>query len=158
MKPKFPDKAAAMARVSINIPENFTFKTELTVRITDINNVSHVGHDSFISFLNETRKRFLDHLRIPTVSDDQKGLIIADLAVCYKNQAFYGDRICIEAGAEEFNRYGCDIFYRMTNAQSGDIILLAKTGVVFFDYPENRVAPIPESYVSKLKNIKGGIF
>ena len=79
---------------------------------------------------------------------DETGLIIADLAVSYKSQAFYKDRLKFEIGAGEFNKYGCDIFYRVTNIKSGDLVVLAKTGVVFFDYSKNKVTHIPAAFIS----------
>ncbi len=138
-----------MARIEIEMINNFVFETELEVRMTEINLGNHVGHDSFVSLMNEARIRFLDYLGFKTVIGDGKGLIIADLAVSYKAQAFYKDRLKFEIGAGDFNKYGCDIFYRITNKGTGELVVHAKTGVVFFDYLKNQVADIPEAFASK---------
>ncbi len=137
-----------MARIEIEMIDNFVFVTELEVRMTDINSANHVGHDAFVSLINEARVRFLEYLGFPVKGVEKKGLIIADLAVSYKSQSFYKDRLKFEIGAGDFNKYGCDIFYRVTNIKTDDLVILAKTGIVFFDYSKNKVTNIPETFIS----------
>ncbi len=141
-------KRKIMARIEIEMIDNFVFVTELEVRMTDINSAKHVGHDSFVSLINEARVRFLAYLNFPVDGVEKKGLIIADLAVSYKSQSFYKDRLTFKIGAGDFNKHGCDIFYRVTNTKTDRLVLLAKTGIVFFDYGKNKVTPIPKSFVS----------
>jgi len=138
-----------MARIEIEMTDHFVFVTELEVRMTDINQANHVGHDAFVSLINEARVRFLESLDFPMAGVEEKGVIIADLAVSYKSQSFYKDRLKFEIGAGDFNKYGCDIFYRVTNLKTGDLVVLAKTGVVFFDYSKKKVAKIPEGFASQ---------
>ena len=137
-----------MARIEIEMIDNFVFVTELEVRTTDINPANHVGHDAFVSLIHEARVRFLEYLGFPFAGVEKKGLLIADLSVSYKSQSFYKDRLKFEIGAGDFNKYGCDIFYRVTNIKTGDLVVLAKTGIVFFDYSKNKITNIPEAFVS----------
>ena len=137
-----------MARIEIEMIDKFVFVTELEVRMSDISLANHVGNDAFVSLINEARVRFMAHLGFPAPGGEKKGLILADLAVLYKSQAFYKDRLKFEIGAGDFNKYGCDIFYRVTNVNTGNLVVLAKTGVVFFNYAQNKVTPIPEAFVS----------
>lgn len=137
-----------MARIEIEMIDHFVFVTELTVRMADINSANHLGHDAVVSLMNEARVQFLASLGFPIPGGEETGLIIADLAVSYKSQSFYKDRLKFEIGAGDFNKYGCNIFYRVTNIKTGDVVVLAKTGVVFFDYLKNKVTHIPEAFVS----------
>jgi acyl-CoA thioesterase FadM len=137
-----------MARIEIEMKDDFVFVTELKVRMADINSANHLGYDAFVSLMNEARVQFLDYLGFPIPGVEEKGLIIADLAVSYKSQSFYKDRLKFEIGAGDFNKYGCDIFYRVTNIKTDDLVAFAKTGVVFFDYSKNKVTNIPETFVS----------
>ncbi len=139
-----------MTRIKIDITENFTFVTELSIRITDINYGNHVGHDSFISLLHEARIRFLKNIGFSEANIDGKALILSDLAVSYESQAFYGDKLKFEIGAGEFNKYGCDIFYRVSNTKSDELILLAKTGIVFFDYIRKKITTMPDKFIQAI--------
>jgi len=51
-----------MARVKLNLPEEFHFSTEIPIRIDDLSYGAHLGHDSILPFAHEARVRFLGHL------------------------------------------------------------------------------------------------
>ncbi|HKK00092.1 MAG TPA: thioesterase family protein [Desulfotignum sp.] len=135
-----------MARIRFELPDTYFFSTELDVRIQDINYAGHVGHDAFISLLHEARIRFLHHIGYTEADIEGCAIIISDLAVVYKAQALHRDRLTCEIAAGEFNKYGCDIFYRMTNATTNTLILEGKTGIVFFNYLENKVTRMPRAF------------
>jgi acyl-CoA thioesterase FadM len=138
-----------MGRIILDMPESYIFKTEVDVRIGDINYGGHLGHDSFISLLHEARARFINSLGYTEVDVEKMTIIVSDLAVVYKSQSFYGDRLKIEIAVTDPNKYGCDLVYRVTHAVNGSLILQAKTGIVFFDYSENTITGIPENFMRK---------
>ncbi len=135
-----------MAIISLTMPDTYAYATELRVRIQDINYGNHVGHDAFISLLHEARIRFFNHLGYSETDIEGCAMVISDLAVVYKAQALHRDRLTCEITAGEFNKYGCDIFYRMTHATNNTLILEAKTGIVFFNYRENKVTRMPRAF------------
>ena len=121
-----------MARVSINLPAQFPFSTELEVRIQHINRGNHLGNDSLITFLNEARVRFLPE-KINAAADSQIWMINGDLAVIYKSEAFYGEVLKVEVAAGEFHKYGFDLFFRVTDKKTGRDIAHAKMAMLTFD-------------------------
>jgi acyl-CoA thioester hydrolase len=135
-----------MARIPLTLPDTYAYSTELIVRIQDINYANHVGHDAFISLLHEARIRFFNHLGYSESDIEGCAIIITDLAVAYKAQALHRDRLKCEIAAGEFNKYGCDIFYRMTQARDHTLILEAKTGIVFFNYLANKITRMPQAF------------
>jgi acyl-CoA thioesterase FadM len=137
-----------MARISLTLPDTFAYFTELTVRIQDINYGNHVGNDAFVSLLHEARIRYFNHLGYSETDIEGCAIVISDLAVVYKAQARHKDRLKIQMAAGEFNKYGCDIFYRVTHVPDNTLVLEAKTGIVFFNYLENKVVRMPEAFVS----------
>ena len=137
-----------MARIEIKMVDVFLFETELTIRTTDINFANHVGNDTFVSLMQEARTRFFMDLGYSDLDVEGKGTIISDLAVIHKSQSYYGERLKFELGAGDFNKYGCDIFYRVTNAENQKLVLEAKTGIIFFDYEKNKVTTIPAGFMS----------
>lgn len=139
-----------MARIEIKMVDVFLFETELTVRTTDLNFGNHVGNDAFVSLMQEARTRFFMSLGYSDLDVEGKGTIITDLAVVYKSQSYYGERLKFELGAGDFNKYGCDIFYRATNAGNQKLVLEAKNGIVFFDYEKNKVSAIPKGFLARL--------
>ncbi|WP_020587373.1 acyl-CoA thioesterase [Desulfobacter curvatus] len=138
-----------MARIEIKMADVFLFETELTIRTADLNFANHVGNDTFVSLMQEARTRFFMDMGYSDLDVEGKGTIMTDLAVVYKSQSYYGDRLKFELGVGDFNKYGCDIFYRATHAENQKLVLEAKTGIIFFDYKKNKVTTIPEGFMAR---------
>lgn len=139
-----------MARVEIEMTDKFVFETEMLVRVKDLNYTNHVGYDAFISLTHEARIRFLAHFGYASEMDiGGKGLLVSDLAAVYKSVVFYGDKLKFEVGVGEFNKYGCDIFYKVSRVKDGTTVLLAKNGIIFYDYVQNKVAAVPEIFLKQ---------
>ena len=135
-----------MARVNIDLPDKFEFSTELEVRIADINAGGHVGNHLFVALLNEAHLKYMQFKGFPELIVDGRAMINTDLAVIYKSEAFYGNVLSIEVAAGDFTQYGLDLFFRVTNKNSGKVAATAKMGMLFFDYAERKIAEIPERF------------
>ncbi len=139
-----------MARIKLEMPTVYPFKTELTVRITDINYGGHLGNSNVLDLIHEARVRFLKSFGYSEIDVEGFGTIMLDSVVIYKAQAFAGDVLQIEVAAGDFSRLGCDISYRITKKDGGAEVVLAKTGIAVFDYAnQKRISP-PEAFVKKL--------
>ena len=135
-----------MARIKLDLPAEFPFTTELRVRITDVNYGGHMGNDALLGLLHEARVRFLNHYGLSELDIFGVGLIMADSVIVYKSEAFPGETLDIAVAVTDFNRYGCDVVYRVSEKSSGREVARAKTGIVFFDYRERRKTPVPAGF------------
>ena len=135
-----------MARIKLDVPDKFNFATELSVRTGDVNYGGHMGNDALLSLLNEARIRFLEKHGFSEKDAGGAGLIMSDVAIVYKAQAFHGNRLLIEVAVSELGRHGCDLLYKVTHKESGREVARAKTGIVFFDYSSNKMAKTPEEF------------
>jgi acyl-CoA thioesterase FadM len=141
-----------MARVKVGLPSTFLFATTLPVRITDLNYGGHLGNDALLSLLHEARVQFLASLGQQEVDPaTQLGFIMADVAVEYKAEAFYGDMLHIEIGVSDLSKYGFDIVYQVKN-QAGKEVARAKTGMLTFDYAARKLRPLPEALAAAVAN------
>jgi len=135
-----------MVRVKIDLPDSFQFRTEIPVRIDDINYGGHLGNDAVLSLLQEARVQMLKEQGWSEVNVDGAGIIMNDAAVVFKSESFHGDVLRIEIAVAEMSGVGCDLIYRVTNATSGKEVVRAKTGLVFFDYATRRVVRVPDQF------------
>jgi len=135
-----------MARVELQVPESLPFSTELRLRAADINYAGHLGNDHLVSLVQEARIRFLSHHGLAEMQMFGLGIVITDVAVVYESEAFRGELLRIDVGVADFNRYGCDFVFRVTEADTGRGVARAKTGMVFFDYEERKVQPVPARF------------
>jgi YbgC/YbaW family acyl-CoA thioester hydrolase len=139
-----------MARVTIDLPEQFPFSTDIPVRISDINYNNHLGHDSIIALIHEARVRFLNAHGFTELDIAGFGLVMTDLVVLYKAEAFYGEILTIEVNIQDFTKYGCDFVYRITNKETGAEVARAKTGVLIYDYEKRKVVGVPKRFRSAI--------
>ncbi len=144
-----------MARISIELPEQFPFSTELEVRVGDLNYGNHLGNDRVLTLIHEARRRFLESLGLEEIGADGLGFVIADAAVVYRAQAFYGDRLRIEVAAGNFGSRGCDFYYRIAHVNDSRVVAEAKTGVVCFDFPAQKTISFPVKVLTKLRGSVG---
>ncbi|MFZ0610783.1 MAG: thioesterase family protein [Desulfobacterales bacterium] len=139
-----------MARIAIPLPEVFSFTTDIQVRIGDINYGNHLGNDALLSLVHEARVRFLQSLGFSELNIAGSGLMLTDAAIVYKSQAFYGDLLTVFMAVGDFNKYGCDFFYKVTQKTSGKEVAHAKTGAVFFDYSHQKMVAVPAAFLTSV--------
>jgi acyl-CoA thioesterase FadM len=136
-----------MARIKLELLDNYLLTTELRVRITDVNYGGHLGNDAMLGLLHEARVRFLEHYGLSEGNIGGFGLIMTDSALVYKSEAFPGETLVIALTLADFNKYGCDFVYRVTEKASGREVARAKTGMVFFDYAKRAIQKIPQPFL-----------
>lgn len=71
------------------------YQDSLRLRISDINYGGHLGHVEFIHLLHETRMRFLRQFNLSESDIQGHALIMRNLNVTYKYQAFWNDELHI---------------------------------------------------------------
>jgi len=142
-----------MARIKIEIPKKFIYKTEIPIRISDINYGGHLGNDSLLSIIHEARLQFLNHLGYSESNVEGVGIIMIDAGIQYKSEAFYRDELLVEIAVTDFTGIGCDFVYRITNKNTSKEIALAKTGIVFFNYDKRKTAPVPSEFKKKIEEL-----
>lgn len=141
-----------MARIKIDLSEKFHFSCEIPVRITDINYGGHVGNDALLSIVHEARMQFFRSLGYTEMNFGGVGMIMADVAIEFKSELFYGDIIIVSVTAGDVSKVSFDLIYKMER-QISDIrktVALAKTGMICYDYEKKKIVAIPEEARQKI--------
>lgn len=143
-----------MSRVKIKFPaENPLFTTTIGVRIGDINYGNHLGNDSVLSIIHESRMQMLKNWNGDELNIAGNSLIMADVMIAYKGEAFYGEQLTISIFAEEVTDRSFDLLYHISTMRDGvsKDIAHAKTGMICFDYNTRRIATITEELKTLLE-------
>ena len=140
-----------MARIQIDLPEQFRFSTEIPLYIGHINYGGHLDNALLLSLVSEARVRFFKSLGYSELDVEGVGIVVADAAVQYKAEAFHGETMVVAMTPVDFNKYGCDLVWRMTDQASGREVARGKTGILFFDYGPRKVAPVPAAFLAKVQ-------
>lgn len=149
----FKNEIDIMARLQLDLPDQFSFTTDIPVRITDLNYGGHVGNDTILTIAHEARVLYYRSLGFKNELnfEGSVGHIISDAAIVYKSEAFFGDLLQVQIATNDFNKYGFDMVYLITNKSSGKEVARVKTNIVCFDYDKKKVAAIPANLLAKLK-------
>lgn len=136
-----------MARIKLTMPQQYIAQVSVPVRITDINYGNHLGNDAVVSILHEARMQWLHGYGFTELNVGGCGLIMADLAVEFKAEGFYGDVVQVQLGCADISRVGFDLYYQLSVTRNGQHILLAvaKTGMVCYDYTAQKVTSLTPS-------------
>ena len=142
-----------MARLKIDLPEQFSFTTSIPVRITDINYGNHVGNDAILSLIHEARMQFLKSFGYTELEFAGTGMIMSDVAIEFKSELFYGDIVIVSVTANDFSKAAFGIYYKLEKESGAETILVAvaKTGMVCYDYSKKKIMLIPGEAREKLE-------
>lgn len=135
-----------MPRIQIDLPEQLPFATEIAVYIGHINYGHHLDNSALLSLVSEARVRFFKSLGYSELDVEGRGIIVADAAVQYKSEAFHGEVLRFAMTAHDFNRYGCDLAWQVSETASGREVARGKHGIIFFDYAARKPAPVPDAF------------
>lgn len=135
-----------MARIKVDLPDQFSFSTIIPVRITDLNYGGHVGNDTVLSLIHEARVQFLQHYGYGELNIAGIGLIMSDVAIEFRQELFYGDPVKVSVAASDFTKISFDFYYKLEKETAGKTVLVAtaKTGMVCYDYTKKKITAIPE--------------
>lgn len=139
-------------RVQIELPQTWIFQTCLTVRVLDINYGGHLGNDRVLALVHEARVRWLGTLGLREADVGQgAGLIMADAALMFRQEAFLGDELAIALGVSEVRRSSFELVATIKGVADDKEIARVKTGLVCFNYGTRQVTRIPENFLSILR-------
>lgn len=130
------------------------FRASLQVRIYDLNYGNHLGNDSLVSLLHEARVKFFKMLGFTELDICGIGILITNLVVNYKAEAFYEDNIEIAIEIGERYKTGLDLRYELRLRDSDREIAKALTTVTFFDYKKSKIVKIPQVFLDKIHEIE----
>jgi acyl-CoA thioester hydrolase len=143
-----------MPRIKIELPGRSIASFKIPVRITDINYGNHAGNDAIVGLIHEARMQFFSQYGFTEMNVSGTSLIMSDLFIEFKNEAFYKDVLDIKIFIGEISRVSFEIFYSLCTLRENNAIVVAnaKTGMVCFDYDAKKVQPVPEALRKLLAN------
>ncbi len=136
------------------MPDRFTYITTIPVRITDINYGGHVSNNAILGIIHEARIQYLLNYGYTEMDMAGVSLIMADVAINFEHEVFYGDLLKVSVVATNFTRVGFDVYYKLQkeNDSTQINVALAKTGMVCYNYPLKKICSVPQVVIKSLSN------
>lgn len=138
-----------MSRIKLQMPKQFLYNTTISIRISDINYGNHVGNDAVLSLIHEARVQFLAVHGFSELQCGGVGLIMSDAGIEFKKEIFYGDVVTAHVAAVDFSSVGFDLYYKLET--NGKAAVMAKTGMICYDYEKKKIAQLPLHVKEKLE-------
>jgi acyl-CoA thioester hydrolase len=139
-------------RVKIEFLTPFVFQVDIPVRISDINYGGHVGNDAILSLVHEARIAFFSNWKMTEMNAGGVSIIMADAAVQYRAEAFYGDIIKVEICVGEISSIAFELYYKLSTNRNDNIMDIAfvKTGLICYDYESRKKMKITNELLAAL--------
>jgi len=132
----------------------YEFQFPLQVRPQDVNYGGHLGNDNVITLAGAARAYLFHSLGFSELDlgEAHTGIIITDMVVNYRGEAFMFDELLIETHMDEFMEKGFRIFHRITRDKK--LIALVETGILAYNYETKKTTPVPASFLKCLASGK----
>lgn len=139
-----------MARLHIDLPASFRFSTEIQIYFSHINLGGHLDNAQLLTLVSEARLRFFKSLGYSEGNVEGHRIAVGDMMVQYRSEAFHGETMCIGLEPADFNKYGLDLVFCVTDKATSREVARGKTGIVFIHPHERKAAAIPVPFLAKL--------
>jgi len=140
-----------MPRIKLDPPDEFRFRMEKSVGLSDLNYARHLDSQSMLNILQEARLQYLASLGFTEENIFGLGMVMTDLAVDFRSESFANDVLIIDVGIGKVNRYGIDICLKVTNSAHDSVVCIARMGVVLFDFDKHQMVAIPPQFKQLLQ-------
>jgi acyl-CoA thioesterase FadM len=141
-----------MARIKLHLPTHFIFRTEIPIRISDINYGGHLGNDAVLSIVHEARIQFLQSLGYTELDVEGTGIMMTDAVIVYSSEGVYGETLLVEVTTADFQLTYCDVVFRLTNKTTKKEIARVKTGIAFFHKQARKISTVPDAFRKKCES------
>lgn len=143
-----------MPRTKLDEQAAYEFSCTVTLQPRDINYGGHLGNDSLVSLIGTARSCMFRSIGLSegNLGDGKTGIIMADLTVSFKAEAFMFDQLQIDTHVGEITRTGFRLFHRVSRGEA--VIAFAETGIVAFDYSRRKIAQVTDEFIKALSHHK----
>jgi YbgC/YbaW family acyl-CoA thioester hydrolase len=124
----------------------------ILVRFSDCDPLGHVNNASYSTYLEQARivlwrKQAGIELRRAAQAGGRNGeaFILARTEIDFRSQARDGDVLEVRLGLEGFGRTSMTYRYEIVMADTGRLVVAAKTVQVWYDYDAGKPAPLTEA-------------
>ncbi|MEO8772951.1 MAG: thioesterase family protein [Gelidibacter sp.] len=131
----------------------FSHEIELRVRYAETDQMGIVYYGNYAQYFEVGRVEWLRKLGVSYKSMEEQGLLlpVISLNVRYKKSARYDDVIKVKTQLVKMPSGSIEFDYEITN-ESGEILTLGNTVLVFMDVKKNRPTRCPKYLLDKLQN------
>ncbi len=142
-----------MPRIQFTTAQRYPFNTEIQIYISHVNQGGHLDNAQLLTLVSEARVRFFKSMGYFESGVEGALIVVGDIVAQYKSEGFHGEIMRIEMATTDFNRYGFDLQFRMTEKDTHREVALGKIGIVFITRADRKVQLIPPAFMAKVNQL-----
>lgn len=125
----------------------------MQIYIGHVNQGGHLDNAQLLTLVSEARVRFFKWLNYLEADVEGRHIVVGDIVAQYKSEGFHGETMRVDMCPSDFNKYGFDLQFRMSEKETGREVALGKIGIVFITRENRKVALIPAEILNALKQL-----
>jgi acyl-CoA thioester hydrolase len=146
-----------------DLPGDFACRRDVEVRFADTDAMGHVNNSNYLTYCEIARAVYYEAVTgrpLPLgVHGAEEGMILADVRVAYRAQAFYGETLAVETRVVRLGRTSFTMEHRITAPDSGygkaRLVAIAESVLVTYDYTVGRPIPLPARLAAAIEAFEG---
>ena len=142
-----------MSRIQLTPALRYSFSTEIQIYISHVNQGGHLDNAQLLTLVSEARVRFFKSLGYYERGVEGALTVVGDIVAQYKSEGFHGETLRVEMLPAEFNKYGFDLQFRMSEKETHREVALGKIGIVFVTPQDRQVSLIPPVFLDKVRRM-----
>ena len=130
------------------------FSTRVAVLVNHLNYGNHLGYDSVLSILQESRLRWLKTINQDCSEiniENNVGWLIREVRLSYETEAHHGDELNIDLFISNCKKTSFVFEYVVANLSNEKTVCRAATTQICFNFEKLKISRIPETIASFFK-------
>jgi len=142
---------------------DFAHAHPVEVRLADTDAMGHVNNAAYLTYAEIARVAYYERVageRLPLGTHGAtEGMILAEIRMTYRSQAFYGEILLVETRVERIGRTSFQMVHRLTAPESRygpvRLVAVADSVLVAYDYRAERPIPVRPALVGAIEAFEG---
>ena len=133
---------------------DYIFKTQDEVRMSDVAYGGHLSSQGLLNLVHNARLNFYASIGTAELIDNEHCLVITDVLIKHRDEAFAKEVLCIEIGATDISPCGFLLHYKFSSKENGRVIAQVTNKIVSVHPTTKKLIQLPESiHQLKLKSL-----
>jgi acyl-CoA thioester hydrolase len=125
----------------------YRFYHPIHVRYGDLDPQGHVNNAKFLTYFEEGRVEYVQHLGMwPGGSFKDLGIIVANAHVEFREPVYFGQDVRVGVRVAEIGNKSLKMEYSLEDAPTGRELASGSTVLVAFDYRKGITVPVPDGW------------
>jgi acyl-CoA thioester hydrolase len=126
------------------------------VQLGDMDSFAHVNNAVYIRWLESSRVQYLADSQLSELMEATgTGPILASIHCDYKRQLRHPDNVQIGARMVKLGGTSMRVEHAVYSESQDAIVALGKSGVVYYDYTNQKPVPIPDDARARICKLEG---